>query len=104
MLPVEADELLSAHARTYHVAAEGNAYDSVALVLPPEASAEAVCVPMSVALVPDASVARWKRLVKPAPVDAEPAFEIVDVSVTAVPTVAVVGEMVPAERSGWAAT
>ena len=50
--------------------------------------------------VPDASVALWKRSVKPAPVDADPPFEMVLRSVTAVPAVAVVGVMVDAVRSG----
>lgn len=58
IVPAFAAELLSAQTRIYHVAAEGNEYESVALILPPAPSAEALCVPMSVALEPDASVAR----------------------------------------------
>lgn len=57
MVPAEAAEFLSAHVRTYHVAADGKVYESVAVVFAPAASAAALCVPMSVALVPDASVA-----------------------------------------------
>ncbi len=59
-------------------------------------------VPMSVAPVPDASVALWKRLVKPAPVVASPVFDMVEESVRATPVVAMVGMMEPAVRFGWA--
>ena len=58
MVPVDAAELLSAQARTYQVAADGKVYERVALVLPPEASAEALWVPMLVVFEPDESVAR----------------------------------------------
>ena len=58
IVPAEADEFLSAQARTYHVAAEGNVYESVAVVFAPAANALALWVPMSVEPVPDASVAR----------------------------------------------
>ena len=51
-------EALSAHALTYQVAAEVKVYERVALVLPPEASAEALWVPMLVVFEPDESVAR----------------------------------------------
>ena len=65
MVPVFEAELLSAQARTYQVAADGKVYESVAVVFAPEESAEALWVPISVALEPDKSVARWKTLVKP---------------------------------------
>ncbi len=100
MVPVEAAEFLSAQTRTYQVAAEGKVYEKVAVVLPPEASAVALLVPMSVALAPEELVACWKRLANPAPVDADPVFETVAESVTAVPTVADVGDTEPAVRLG----
>jgi hypothetical protein len=56
--PADAAEFLSAQARTYHVAADENVYESVAVVFALLASAAALCVPISVALVPDASAAR----------------------------------------------
>jgi hypothetical protein len=59
MVPVFAAELLSAHARTYHVAAEGKVYDLVAVKLPPAETLELrTYVPISVEPVPDESVAR----------------------------------------------
>lgn len=58
IVPDEAAEFLSAHARTYHVATEGNVYESVALVFALPASVETFTVPMSVAFDPAASVAR----------------------------------------------
>ena len=58
IVPAEAAAFLSAHPRTYHVAAEGNVYDSVAAALALPASVVALWVPISVALVPDESVAR----------------------------------------------
>ena len=104
IVPVEAAEFLSAQARTYQVAAEGNVYDSVAATLPLPASTVAVCVPISVAPVPEASVARWNKLVNPAPVEAAPMFETVAVSVTAAPVVAAVGVTPPAVKSMVAGT
>lgn len=42
IVPDDAAEFLSAHARTYHVAAEGKVYESVAVVFALAASAEAL--------------------------------------------------------------
>ena len=42
IVPADPAELLSAQARTYHVAAEVNEYDSVAMVFPPLATVAAV--------------------------------------------------------------
>ncbi len=91
--------VLSAQTRTYQVPAVGNVYESVAAPVPEAASAPLVCVPISVLPVPDASVARWNRLVKPAPVAADPLLEMVEESVTAVPLVAAVGVTEPATKS-----
>lgn len=55
---------------------------------------------MSVAFDPPASVASWKRSVKPEPVEAAPKFVMVAMSVTGVPAVAVPGVTEPAVRSG----
>ena len=74
-------------------------YERDAVLEPLALSAAEVYVPMSVAPVPAASVAFWKRSVKPAPVEEEPVFEIVLESVTAVPAVAVVGATEEALRS-----
>ena len=74
-------------------------YESDAVLEPLTPSAVEVYVPMSVAPEPNALVALWKRLVKPAPVEADPLFEIVLERVTAVPTVAVVGDVGLAVRS-----
>jgi len=49
---------------------------------------------------PPAAVATWNKLLKLAPVDPVPMFEIIVVKVRAVPAVAVVGEGAPAVRSG----
>ena len=75
-------------------------YERDAVLEPLALSAAEAYVPMSVAPVPAASVAFWKRSVKPAPVEAGPVFEIVLERVTAVPAVAVVGEAGLAVRSG----
>ena len=103
MEPVFAAELLSAQTRTNHVAADGKVYERVAFVVPLVASVVAVCVPMSVLPAPAALVARWNRLVNPAPVDAPPVFEIVAVSVTTLAVVADVGVTEPVVRLDCAA-
>ena len=100
--PVFAEELLSAQTRTYHVAAEGKVCESETPTLPPAATEDAANVPMSVDPAPAALVARWKRLVKPAPVD-PPTFVTVPERVTAAPTVADVGVTEPEVRLGCAA-
>jgi hypothetical protein len=94
------EALLSAHARTYQVATEGNVYESVAALLVPAVRIGLAKVPIEMAPVPDASVARWKLLVNPAPVASAPLLVMVELSVTAVPTVAAVGVMAPAMRFG----
>ena len=78
-----------------------NVYESGAAAVAPAASvADCTGLPMSAAPAPVASVARWKRLAKPAPVEPPPWLVIVEVKVAAVPAVAVVGETAPAIRSG----
>lgn len=57
---------------------------------------------MSLAPVPSDAVARWKRFVKPVPVEPFPVFETVAENVAAVPAVAEVGETGPAVKSGRA--
>jgi hypothetical protein len=73
----------------------------VVVVLPPAARVLEVLVPIAETVPPPfAAVETWKRFVKDAPVEAEPAFVIVPENVSAVPTVAVVGVVVEAVRSG----
>jgi len=102
-------ELLSAQARIYLVvplSAVGKVYEREACAFPLGAMAvDWVCVPISCTLVAVSVTglyvsARWKRFVKPESVVADPMFETVDWNVTAVPTVAEVGVMAPAVRSG----
>jgi len=102
MTPAFPAEDLSAQARTYQVPEDGKAYALLAVLEPPAESAAELYVPMSVALVPLESVARWKRSVKAAPVAAV-AFEILALKVTETPWVAVVGVTAPAVRFGFAA-
>jgi len=102
IVPAFPAELLSAHARTYHVPAVENVYDLLAVLEPPAESAALEYVPMSVAPVPLESVARWKRSVNPEPVDAV-ALETVALRVTAESSVAEVGVMEPAVRFGFRA-
>ncbi len=78
---------------------ELNVCERVAEKVPPFArELERTNVPISVAPVPESSVAVWKRLVKPVPVDAVPVFEMVEERVRAAPVVAVVGVTEPAIR------
>lgn len=75
-------------------------YESEAVAVPPAGSADRADVPMSVAPVPELSVALWKRFVKPDTVEPVPLFETVAENVVAVPATAAVGETAPAMRSG----
>ena len=79
-------------------------YESVAVLAPFTPSAEEAYVPMSVAPVPNSSVARWKRSVNPAPVETELLFVMVLERVMAVPAVAFAGDVGDAVRSGRALT
>ena len=92
---------VSAHTRTYHTPAL-NVSLMVVFPLAPAASTPCAAVPITAAPVPEASLATWKRFVKPVPVDAVPTFETVELSVTAAPAVAVVGVTVLTVRSGAA--
>lgn len=99
--PPPAEEVLSAQARTEYVPVEGNVYDFVVLELPPEARVDIEVEPRSVTVPPPlAAVATWKKFEKDEPVEAFPIFEIVEDRVTATPTVALVGVLLPAVKSG----
>lgn len=104
MTPLLLEELLSAHARTYQGElpfVDEKVYERVAEnVLAEESDEERVYVPISVAPLPEEFVARWKSTVNPPMVATEPVFEMVEESVTGCPTVADVGVMLPAVRSG----
>ena len=78
-------------------------YGSDTVAVPAAARAARFFVPISVAPVPLASAAFWKRFVKPSPVEAF-AFEMVTEKVFATLVVAEVGDTEPAVRSGRAAT
>jgi hypothetical protein len=101
MTPKLPAELLSAHARIYQVPPEGKEYEREAVLEPPAGSAALAYVPMSVALLPLLSVARWKRSVKPAPVADVGPLEITAESVIGTFTVADPPLTLPAVRSGW---
>jgi hypothetical protein len=81
------------------VPTEGKEYESEADAVPPAIRATDAEVPISVAPVPDASVAFWKRLVKPDPVGAFPMFVMVAEYVVETSTAEEVGETEPAVRS-----
>lgn len=99
IIPEPVDEFLSAHARMYHVPAEGNAYENVVISDPLAEVFGDVSVPISTVFAPLEDVARWKRLVNSPPVAGLPAFVIVAENVCATLATADVGEIAPAVRS-----
>ena len=105
MTPAEAELVLSAQALIEYVPTDGKVIEGeVAVAVPETPSAPIALEVWSVTVPPPlAAVAVWKKLLKPAPVVAEPVLEIVEVYVRATPAVAVAGVGAAAVKFGCAA-
>jgi hypothetical protein len=82
IVPASIEELLSAQARIEYVPAAVKVFETEAVPVPPAAKAVMEVAPKSVMVPPPlAAEASWKKLLKLAPVEAAPVFEIVDENV-----------------------